>query len=164
MGPEIDRTAETPPNGYGRRTFVQWLTYGLGGLAAVISGVPIIGFFLGTPKGPREWVTLGRVDAFPVDETRMVTFDNPIREPWDGITAHTGVYVRYEGKDQKQEHQFLVLAVNCALGLPGLVVPAIRSLHVPLPWGRLLRQRRTRIRTTAARALPLPVASSQRDA
>jgi menaquinol-cytochrome c reductase iron-sulfur subunit len=119
MGPEIDRTTQSSPNGYGRRTFVQWLTYGLGGLAAVIAGVPIIGFFLRTPKGPREWVTLGRVDAFPVDETRMVTFDNPIREPWDGITAHTGVYVRYEGKDQKQEDQFLVLAVNCAhLGCP----------------------------------------------
>ena len=35
------------------------------------------------------------------------------------MTAHTGVYVRYEGKDEQQTDQFLVLAVNCAhLGCP----------------------------------------------
>jgi Rieske Fe-S protein len=53
-----------------------------------------------------------------------VTFDNPIRQPWDGVVAHTGVYVRYQGRDDgaadaAAAHQFLVLAANCAhLGCP----------------------------------------------
>ena len=53
-----------------------------------------------------------------------MTFDNPIRQPWDGMVAHTGVYVRYEGRDEREAdetkaHTFLVLAVNCAhLGCP----------------------------------------------
>jgi len=46
-------------------------------------------------------------------------FDNPLRQPWDGITAITGVFVRYQGKNEQGEDQFLVLSVNCAhLGCP----------------------------------------------
>jgi menaquinol-cytochrome c reductase iron-sulfur subunit len=108
-----------PATPHNRRTFFQWLTYSLGAVAAALVGVPFINFFFKTPKWPVAWVTLGPVAKFPVDETRLVTFDNPIREPWDGITAQTGVYVRYEGKDQDAKDQFLVLAVNCAhLGCP----------------------------------------------
>ena len=64
-------------------------------------------------------MTLGPVKDFPREETRMITFDTPLRQPWDGIAAHTGVYVRYQGKDEKNQEKFLVLAVNCAhLGCP----------------------------------------------
>src|SRR5581483_5965192 len=56
---------------------------------------------------------------FPEGQTRMVTFDNPIRQPWDGQIAQTGAFVRYEGRDEKNEPRFLILAVNCAhLGCP----------------------------------------------
>ena len=119
MESERDKMTEPTPAQYGRRTFLQWLSYGLGAVAAVLAGIPFVGFLLRTPKWPPEWVTLGPLEKFPVGETRMVTFDNPIREPWDGITANTGVYVRYEGKEKAEKDQFLVLAVNCAhLGCP----------------------------------------------
>src|SRR5580658_23890 len=102
-----------------RRSFLEWLTYGLGAVAAVAAGIPFVGFLIRTPKWAPQWVTLGPVEKFPKGETRMITFDNPIRQPWDGITAHTGVYVRFEGEDKSQNDQFLVLAVNCAhLGCP----------------------------------------------
>jgi menaquinol-cytochrome c reductase iron-sulfur subunit len=56
---------------------------------------------------------------FPVNETRLVTFDNPIRQPWDGVTARTGVYVRNLGQGDGGQERFLVFAVNCAhLGCP----------------------------------------------
>jgi Rieske Fe-S protein len=114
--PQHSRAGET---GQTRRTFLQWLTGGLGAVAAALVSVPFIGFLFRTPKLPIEWVTLGPVKKFPVGETRMVTFDNPIRQPWDGMTAQTGVYVRYEGTDADQKDKFLVLAVNCAhLGCP----------------------------------------------
>jgi len=103
----------------GRRSFLSWLTYGLGAVAAAAVGLPFVGYLLGARKAPVDWVPLGPVSDFPEGQTRRVTFDNPLRQPWDGMVANTDVYVRYEGLDEAKEHQFLVLAVNCAhLGCP----------------------------------------------
>jgi Rieske Fe-S protein len=119
MESEHDKVNEPAAPQQSRRSFLQWLSYGLGVVAAAIAGIPFVGFLLRTPKFPPEWVTLGPLEKFPLGETRLVTFDNPIREPWDGITANTGVYVRFEGKQKPETDQFLVLAVNCAhLGCP----------------------------------------------
>jgi menaquinol-cytochrome c reductase iron-sulfur subunit len=107
-----------------RRTFMRWLTYGLGALAAAAAGVPFVGYLSGARKARVNWINLGPVTGFPPNQTRRVTFDNPIRQPWDGIVAHTNVYVRYDGEnaeatDAAKKHRFLVLAVNCAhLGCP----------------------------------------------
>ena len=60
------------------------------------------------------WVSLGPPGTFPINETRLVTFQNPLGQPWDGMAAEMGVYVRNLGEDQ-----FLVFAMNCAhLGCP----------------------------------------------
>jgi menaquinol-cytochrome c reductase iron-sulfur subunit len=110
------RSAETT---LPRRSFFRWLTAAMGALASAFCAIPVVGYLLKPSKRPIDWVDLGQVRDFALNETRMVTFDNPIRQPWDGMTAHTGVYVRYEGKDDQQKDQFLVLAVNCAhLGCP----------------------------------------------
>jgi len=122
----MDTVSNPPPDEPlpGRRTFFKWLTYGLGAVAAVAAGVPFLGYLLGARKAPIKWVPLGPVAGFPPNQTRLVTFANPIRQPWDGMVADTGVYVRYEGEDPKAtdeatKHIFLVLAVNCAhLGCP----------------------------------------------
>jgi Rieske Fe-S protein len=108
----------------GRRTFFTWLTYGLGAIAAAAVGVPFVGYLLGARRAPVDWLALGPVTDFLQGQTRRVTFDNPIRQPWDGMVAHTSVYVRYQGRDEQEAdeaktHKFLVLAVNCAhLGCP----------------------------------------------
>jgi Rieske Fe-S protein len=113
--------AETLPE---RRSFFKWLTYGLGAVAGVAAGVPFVGYLLGAQKAPVKWVPLGPVTDFPVNQTRLVNFDNPIRQPWDGMVARTAIYVRYEGQDKEKtdeakRHKFLILAVNCAhLGCP----------------------------------------------
>jgi len=102
-----------------RRTLLQWLTFGLSALAAAMLGVPLIGYFFGVRKREEHWVTVGDADQFPVNDTRLCTFDSPLRSAWDGITALTGVYVRNVGPDQKGQPQFLIFAVNCAhLGCP----------------------------------------------
>src|SRR5258706_7224518 len=102
-----------------RRTFFQWFTYGLSALAAAALGVPLIGYFVGVRKREGHWVTLGDADQFAVNETRLCTFDSPLRQPWDAITALTGAYVRNMGSDEKGEPLFLIFAVNCAhLGCP----------------------------------------------
>src|SRR5690348_11822185 len=94
-----------------RRTLFQWLTYAMGAVAAALAAVPLIGYLIGPllRKREPEWVRLGPVTKFPPGETRLATFDNPIRQPWDGMTAMTGVYVRNLGAGQ-----FLVFAINCA--------------------------------------------------
>jgi Rieske Fe-S protein len=109
--------AETIP---GRRTFLQWLTYAAGAAAAAVLGVPLVGYLLGPLRKHRvQWIGIGAPSIFPVDETRLVTFQNPLGEPWDGMVAHTGVYIRNLGKDDKQQDRFLVFAMNCAhLGCP----------------------------------------------
>jgi menaquinol-cytochrome c reductase iron-sulfur subunit len=124
MAPASEPTAPQAESLPGRRTFFRRLTYGLGAVAAGLVGIPFVGYLLGARKAPVDWIPLGPVADFPPNETRRVTFDNPIRQPWDGMVAHTGVYVRYEGRDEKatdetKAYKFLVLAANCAhLGCP----------------------------------------------
>jgi len=103
----------------GRRTLFRWLTAGLGIFAAAIVGIPFVGYIVGERRRPVQWVPLGSVRDFPPDETRLVTFDNPIRQPWDGLAAHIGVFVRNQGDDTDKKDRFLVLSANCAhLGCP----------------------------------------------
>src|SRR5579885_2136682 len=127
-GPE-PFTSPVPPE---RRTFFQrvarWVTVALGTAATVALIVPLVAFFLGPARKKklsaeeeaRRWVNLGLVSESPPNETRLKTFTNPIRQPWDGKSAETGVYVRYRGKDLPPgEKQFWVFAINCAhLGCP----------------------------------------------
>jgi menaquinol-cytochrome c reductase iron-sulfur subunit len=112
-----------------RRAFFELVTYGLGAIAAAVVGFPFVGYLAGVRKKQIVWVPLGSVTSFSLNETRLVTFENPLneirpvtlgspsRQPWDGMVANTGVYVRNQGADQQE--QFLVLAMNCAhLGCP----------------------------------------------
>ncbi len=119
---DTNSTAATPEHEKtpARRTFFRWITGAAGAVAAAMAGVPIVGYLVGLGKPKVFWVTMGKVADFPQYETRHVTFDNPLRQPWDGITSQTGVYVRNLGTDDPDgEAQFLVLAVNCAhLGCP----------------------------------------------
>jgi Rieske Fe-S protein len=101
-----------------RRSFFQWISYGLSGAAALAVGVPLIGYFLGVPKTKTYWVPLDPVDKYPLNETRLRNFDNPLRKPWDGITGFTGVFVR-RLSGVGEAAKFQVFAINCAhLGCP----------------------------------------------
>jgi menaquinol-cytochrome c reductase iron-sulfur subunit len=108
-------TSTRPP----RRHFFEWVTRGLGAIAGVVLGLPVLGYFLGTPKGQAIEVDLGPLDQFALNDTVLKTFDNPLRQPWDGITSYTGVYVRNVGGPDPANPAFLVFAMNCAhLGCP----------------------------------------------
>jgi Rieske Fe-S protein len=97
-----------------------WGTAVVGLLAALAMGIPLVGYLLGALKKPKQaWVPLGPVNQFPVGETRIVRYVNPISQPWDGMVANTDCFVRNLGKDEQGQHRFRVLAVNCAhLGCP----------------------------------------------
>jgi Rieske Fe-S protein len=103
---------------------MQWVTYGLGAAAAALVGIPFVGYLFGARRAPVDWIPLGPVADFPLNETRRVTFNTPLATPWAGMVGHNEVYVRYEGRAEQvtrdtRGYKFLVLAVNCAhLGCP----------------------------------------------
>lgn len=105
-------TSDTPPN---RRSFFVWLTYAAGAIAGLLFALPVVGYFAGALKRkPLPWVELGDVDKFPINQTRLETFDNPLGQGWDGMVASTGVFVRRLG-----DVDFVVFAINCThLGCP----------------------------------------------
>jgi menaquinol-cytochrome c reductase iron-sulfur subunit len=114
VGTETETTAPAtmPP---GRRSFLKWLTFAISGVATALLAIPFVGYLFGAlRKHQDEWVKLGSATGFPLNETRLHTFDNPLGTPWDATAARMGVYVRNLG-----ENQFLVFAMNCAhLGCP----------------------------------------------
>jgi menaquinol-cytochrome c reductase iron-sulfur subunit len=120
MSHPAGETQPLTPANPGRRAFFQWLTYAAGVAASVVLAVPIVGYLLGALRKHRVyWVELGPPGGFPVNETRLATFRNPLGEPWDGMAAQMGVYVRNLGPDDQHRDRFLVFAMNCAhLGCP----------------------------------------------
>ncbi len=119
--PHSAPTPSAAQAGPSRRGFFGVLTWLLGGLAAVLFAIPVVAYLFGPllrKKVPQE-VSLGSVRNFPRGQTRWATFDNPLRTPWDGMTADTGVYVRRLEEDKDGKPDFWVFAVNCAhLGCP----------------------------------------------
>jgi len=88
------------PARLGRRTFFTSLTYLMSAAAALVCALPFVGYLLGPArKREVEWIDLGPVAKFPPQETRLETFVNKLKKPWDGMAANTAVYVRNRGKD-----------------------------------------------------------------
>jgi menaquinol-cytochrome c reductase iron-sulfur subunit len=121
---ESSQATTKPCDKLERRTFFQrsflWLTGLAGAFAATAFAIPVIAFVAGPlRKKPAPWVNLGPVKKFPKGDYRLVSFANPLGQPWDGMTANNGAYVRYLGADADGSDNFLVFSVNCAhLGCP----------------------------------------------
>lgn len=100
-----------------RRTFLMNVGIALNGLVALAIATPVVAYLLGPVlrrKEYLEWVPVGNVNDFPAGETKLISFQNPFSEPWDGATAKVPAYVRHSA-----EGEFTVFAINCAhLGCP----------------------------------------------
>jgi nitrite reductase/ring-hydroxylating ferredoxin subunit len=85
----------------------------------VLLGVPIVGYILspvlrGRRIGYESWLSLGSVSQFPIGQTRLATYRNPVARPTDGETANIPCWVR-----NLDGQKFQVFAINCAhLGCP----------------------------------------------
>ena len=99
----------------------RWLLLRVGALFNAVVGVavavPIVKYLLSPVKPDdayKSWVSLGSVDTFPVGETRLAKFTNPVSRAWDGETDRVACWVR-----RISEKEFQVFAINCAhLGCP----------------------------------------------
>jgi menaquinol-cytochrome c reductase iron-sulfur subunit len=108
-----------PRRGFFER-FGLCITIFLGTVGTLFLAIPLVSYLLGPiRKRSAPWVPLGAIDQFPEGETRLAKFVNPLGLSWDGVTAHSGVYVRNLGKDANKKDQFMIFAMNCAhLGCP----------------------------------------------
>ena len=86
-------------------------------VVGVAVAVPVVKYLLSPVKSDdayKSWVSLGSVDTFPVGETRLAKFTNPVSRTWDGETDRVACWVR-----RISEREFQVFAINCAhLGCP----------------------------------------------
>ncbi len=99
-----------------RRSLIRWLMGGLGGLAALAVGVPVLGVLVEPMlRGmPLEWKPVGPVEKFAVGTTQEVTFTDPTGEPWAGPAAKRGAWLRRDSASH-----FTAFSINCThLGCP----------------------------------------------
>jgi menaquinol-cytochrome c reductase iron-sulfur subunit len=104
------------PAASSRRGFLFKLGLGLNAIAAVLVGIPVLGYIFGPARrrAAAAWITLGPLQSFPEGQTRLAVYENPFRVAWDGSTANIPCWVRRINGDR-----FQVFAVNCAhLGCP----------------------------------------------
>jgi menaquinol-cytochrome c reductase iron-sulfur subunit len=100
----------------GRREFFSKLSLGLSGLFGALVGLPVVGFLVAPlfRKAPEIWQSVGRVEEWQVNQTKLVTLRDPSPVPWAGVAARSAAWVRRD-----TESQFLAFAINCThLGCP----------------------------------------------
>jgi len=116
--------AEGTPTGEGapvrrptsRRSFLLGFGIVLNAVAVALFAIPLVGYLV-APARRRDWqawIVLGPLESFPENQTRLATYRNPFRKPWDGETDHIPCWVRRQTGEQVQ-----VFAINCThLGCP----------------------------------------------
>ena len=100
-----------------KRTFLK-LSLVINGAVGALLAIPVVRYLLSpatTPPAEADaWISLGSIKQFPVGETRLASFKNPVVRPSDGATANIPCWVR-----RVAEAEFQVFAINCAhLGCP----------------------------------------------
>ncbi|MGC2614202.1 MAG: Rieske 2Fe-2S domain-containing protein, partial [Terracidiphilus sp.] len=100
-----------------RRTFLMNVGIALNAAVALLIATPVVSYLLGPVLRRKEylqWIAIGNVNDFSVGETKLISFQNPFSDPWDGETAKVPAYVRRSAPEE-----FTVFAINCAhLGCP----------------------------------------------
>jgi menaquinol-cytochrome c reductase iron-sulfur subunit len=107
------------PDGVSRRGLLAKVGLAFNAAVGAILAVPMVRYLLspsfgGGGAGNESWLSLGSLDQFPLGETRLATYRNPIVYPSDGETANIPCWVR-----RLDGEKFQVFAINCAhLGCP----------------------------------------------
>lgn len=99
-----------------RRDFLIKLSLGLGGVAALAVGVPVVSAVLAPllQKDPQTWRKVGTLTDFPVGSTHLVKFENAAPVAWSGVSSESAAWLRRDS-----ETTFTAFSVNCShLGCP----------------------------------------------
>ncbi len=125
------RPAREQPEDGARRTFLSWLSVGLGAAAALLVAVPSGLFLLGIRKVPQVWRPLGALTSFPVGTTTEISFDDPSPLPWSGVSARTAAWLRRVSDDE-----LTAFSIDCThLGCPVRWLPDAELFMCPCHGG-----------------------------
>jgi Rieske Fe-S protein len=117
-----------------RRTFFMKIGILLDAAVAVVIAVPLVRYFFAPVRAQNDylrWTEIGNVNDFKDGETALISFRNPITDPWDGDTSKIPAYVRRESATK-----FTVFAINCAhLGCPVRWFPESQLFMCPCHGG-----------------------------
>lgn len=116
-----------------RRQFFTHISYALGGLAALMVGIPIVGSVLAPiVKQPKPiWRPVGELNSFTIGDTVKVSFIDSSPLPWAGVTSETAAWLRREAKEE-----FTAFSINCAhLGCPVRWVAGAKLFMCPCHGG-----------------------------
>lgn len=107
----------SPDSTVSKRSFLK-LGLIINGVVGALLAVPVVRYLLSpatkAPTGADAWIALGKIADFPIGETRLATFRNPVEDAFDGATAELPCWVR-----RVDAEKFQVFAINCAhLGCP----------------------------------------------
>ena len=114
-GSDVPATAPAKGN---RRNFMFKIGAGLVGIGGLLVAAPILGYVFAPAfanwEKRRSWIDLGGVKQFPVGETVLAIYKNPIFGPTAGEANEIPCWVR-----RKSETEFQIFYINCAhLGCP----------------------------------------------
>ena len=103
-------------------------------VAGALLAIPLVGYIgssFSKRRAAKEWISLGSIDQFPEQQTRLTTYRNPFTRPWDGPSAEISCYVRHTAGGR-----FQVFAVNCThLGCPVRWFPGSHLFMCPCHGG-----------------------------
>jgi Rieske Fe-S protein len=116
----------------------RWLLLKVGAffnaMVGIAVAVPVVKYLLSPVKSDdayKSWISLGAADSFPIGETRLVKFTNPVSRAWDGETDRVACWVR-----RIAATEFQVFAINCAhLGCPVRWFPKSQLFMCPCHGG-----------------------------
>jgi Rieske Fe-S protein len=116
----------------------RWLLLKVGAffnaMVGIAVAVPVVKYLLSPVKSDdayKSWISLGAADSFPIGETRLAKFTNPVSRAWDGETDRVACWVR-----RIAATEFQVFAVNCAhLGCPVRWFPKSQLFMCPCHGG-----------------------------
>jgi quinol---cytochrome c reductase iron-sulfur subunit, bacillus type len=131
---------DRPPAALERRSFLARISLALGGLAAAIASLPPLAFVFGPLAEPEPdvWRVVGPVDKFAIGSTVEVIFTDPSPEPWAGVSAEMGAWLRRES-----ETGFTAFSLDCThLGCPVRWLPAADLFMCPCHGGVFYRDGR----------------------
>ena len=85
--------------GSSRRVLLAKMGLLFNGIVGAVLAVPILRYVIspvtrGRKQAYESWLSLGGLEKFPVGQTRLAAFRNPISDPWDGQTADIPCWVR----------------------------------------------------------------------
>jgi Rieske Fe-S protein len=117
--PDVEKISTPQETGMTRRFMLFKLGLLFNGFVAAALATPILRYLLAPAirerkTGYESWLSIGSLEQFPLGETRLAKFRNPVVNSLDGETADIPCWVR-----NVDGQSFQVFAINCAhLGCP----------------------------------------------